>query len=121
MRFRFPLLLLTLTSVAALSAQSRVRLSTPSAPGRSAMTEPLKAPIEVPRIRSGVIPAWSRARSIPTSTAPQRPPARCPASLTVTRGVFISPGTTVFTLTWWRAYFTAVTWPILISPALAAA
>ena len=44
------------------------------APGSAATRAPLSAPTDVPSTRSGRTPASKRARSIPTSTAPSRPP-----------------------------------------------
>ena len=58
----------------ALSHSPTSRSITRRVPGRRRPAAPLSAPTEVPRIRSGRTRASNRARSMPTSTAPSRPP-----------------------------------------------
>ena len=52
----------------------RLHAAHPGGLGSAASSAPFMAPIEVPRIRSGVIPCSSRAASMPTSAAPSTPP-----------------------------------------------
>src|SRR4051812_34076987 len=53
--------------------RSSSRSTTPGV-GSLATTRPLRAPTEVPRIRSGATSYSKSARTMPTSTAPSRPP-----------------------------------------------
>ena len=53
---------------------SRPSRATPAGVGSAANAAPLTAPTDVPTTRSGRTPASTRARSIPTSTAPSTPP-----------------------------------------------